>query len=1209
MNCGDVVEGKVIEICQDYVLIQLSCGTARLPRELLDFEACPGDELMDLVVTHVSPQGEITLQPHVDEEEEIQETPVMKGKGRGCGYLPQHPVSNSESTCIYSIQQLLDLRPRDGGGRSQTSDARSPRSRAREQWPEPPQRSVSRRSRRRNENGKSGGKGESKGKTKKDGALHGGRSSGLMPDLPQLQAEAPWLPPAMPAAPPAPAPPPQASQESAQMRSLLSALKKASADLPPDVQAAMQKLNQDDGKTMTKQLHAAVSNLGNAKKSLAELSLARANLHTGWNSFLEAAITRWQRYSEEFTQQDQDLAGQIEKAKEAVKVCKENFRSLQKSEGVAKDDTAEVISDEEELTVPSKVDEHMSQMQQSLMALKGGMEEELRPSCQSSGKQRSAKKVHFDNFVGLRMSKSAQVADFTVAHDLLGSWSEKPWRLRPSIAAEAMDTTWLMQTGLETRHQMSSASSNTQSDQLSEDIIAWLDGVGCHSPSRSQVIMSHGLSERSVGTRSFVLEDPRPSAFLAQLRATWPEYDDAVLRAHLVLPQPVDLTPQRHIVVEFLIHGFADPLTPTLEESIVWGAFGQTDLKRAAAYHEARLHHSDVTSPFASLCKRAQYICTVRAQGKVLPLDFARSICSGALIQLHAYPPCLHEPIEQPVPISGLAPFFADSAELLGSFQLPVITWRVHLLQADGYHGPSESIVPASNLAAPLAVVDFARSIWISVPLSAMTYAGLSWAGDFDHAIQEFIIFDPESIGFPCLIRVWIDPEADIPLPPPVAALLPAVCTLRGIVEAIDALWLLENTAISVEVSDGFLTYDHSDRFRPRHGATYIVLVKPVITDEMSSLQTMTARTHLDLNVGVRHGDRSPVELGFCDGMPSRLRLIDEWVEQTTLPESFANEPENQAILDETEPLLIIDGWERLLHLLTEAFNQVEELQLTMHGLFWTDIGCRFAFARPDIPSIREAVIRSWEDFLRENLVGYLHLIVPQERLQVNEITLIVEMRLPHAEPPEDGAPILRRITWHYLESDPQVLAVYQTSGMSRSGFLAQAGLAPLCLAPDSRQCNLHVEKRIQLPFSPVILQPGSLVEIFLHGVETEDASHDEAGLMQQPKPSLSPDLIPIRLLGLNYVNTLFHANQDESLIIQLRQNWPLATSRPENLEAVHYVACPPATSGLQQEHFYLIQQREDRFSQIHTNDVLLLVTISFTAPDRSKIQKLRVLL
>ena len=323
----------------------------------------------------------------------------------------------------------------------------------------------------------------------------------------------------------------------------------------------------------------------------------------------------------------------------------------------------------------------------------------------------------------------------------------------------------------------------------------------------------------------------------------------------------------------------------------------------------------------------------------------------------------------------------------------------------------------------------------------------------------------------------------------------------------------------------------------------------------------MISRNHLDLDVDPQLRALASAEVDLCYDKPSRLRLLDEWIEQTTLPLSLVNEPGEQAIVEGEEPLLIIDEWERLQHLLAEDFNQVEELQLTMHGLFWTDIGCRFASSRPDIPSIREAVIRSWEDYFHGDLVGYLHLTIPQERLQINELQLIVEMRSPHTAPPEDGAPILRRITWHYLECDPQVLAVYQTSGMARSAFLAQAGLAQLCLAPDSRQCNLHIEKRIQLPFSPIILQPGSLVEIFLHGVDTDGESNDEAGFMQRPKPSFSPDLIPIRLLGLNYVNALFHANQNEALITQLRRNWPLSTSRPENLEAVHYVACPPGLS------------------------------------------------
>ena len=177
---------------------------------------------------------------------------------------------------------------------------------------------------------------------------------------------------------------------------------------------------------------------------------------------------------------------------------------------------------------------------------------------------------------------------------------------------------------------------------------------------------------------------------------------------------------------------------------------------------------------------------------------------------------------------------------------------------------------------------------------------------------------------------------------------------------------------------------------------------------------------------------------------------------------------------------------------------------------------------------------------------------------------------------------------------------------MSLFAFLAQAGLSQLCLAPESNQCNLHIEGRIQLPLLPVILQPGSLVEIFLHGPDIDDNSYDESTLMQQPKPSRSPDLIPLRLLGLNYLNVLFYANQEEALMTQLRRSWPLP-GNPVNLEAVHFVACPPTTLSSNQEHVYLLQQREDRFFQAHTNDVLILVTISFTAPDRSRIQKARV--
>ena len=175
-----------------------------------------------------------------------------------------------------------------------------------------------------------------------------------------------------------PSAPQPAPLENAQVKNLLSALKKVSADLPPEVQAAMQKMHGDDDKQLTKQLHSAVSQLGNSKKALADLSAARSNLHSSWNTFLESAITRWVRYSEEFTQQDKDLAAQIEKAKETMKACKEHFKSLQALEGPPSSAPAEVISDEEDSALPSKVDVHMQQMQDSLKLLKGEMEEELR---------------------------------------------------------------------------------------------------------------------------------------------------------------------------------------------------------------------------------------------------------------------------------------------------------------------------------------------------------------------------------------------------------------------------------------------------------------------------------------------------------------------------------------------------------------------------------------------------------------------------------------------------------------------------------------------------------------------------------------------------------------------------------------------------------------------------------------------------------------
>ena len=84
--------------------------------------------------------------------------------------------------------------------------------------------------------------------------------------------------------------------------------------------------------------------------------------------------------------------------------------------------------------------------------------------------------------------------------------------------------------------------------------------------------------------------------------------------------------------------------------------------------------------------------------------------------------------------------------------------------------------------------------------------------------------------------------------------------------------------------------------------------------------------------------------------------------------------------------------------------------------------------------------------------------------------------------------------------------------------------------------------------------------------------------------------------------------NLDEPLAQQLRDNWPLPRHQARDLLAVHFVPFPPTTIGSADEQLYLLELNDDRFTQVHTDDVLVLFSLSFTAPDSVKTQKIRVL-
>ena len=124
--------------------------------------------------------------------------------------------------------------------------------------------------------------------------------------------------------------------------------------------------------------------------------------------------------------------------------------------------------------------------------------------------------------------------------------------------------------------------------------------------------------------------------------------------------------------------------------------------------------------------------------------------------------------------------------------------------------------------------------------------------------IQNFIAFDSETAGVPCLIQVSIEDHL-LPTPPPVAAALPLTCTVQDVVASINALWIFDVIGVSITVFDGILTFDAEDRFRPRLGNSYTIHVHASGGDEISTLQIQQCKRH---ELTCRDCGKLPVEAG-----------------------------------------------------------------------------------------------------------------------------------------------------------------------------------------------------------------------------------------------------------------------------------------------------------------------------------------------------------
>ena len=491
-------------------------------------------------------------------------------------------------------------------------------------------------------------------------------------------------------------------------------------------------------------------------------------------------------------------------------------------------------------------------------------------------------------------------------------------------------------------------------------------------------------------------------------------------------------------------------------------------------------------------------------------------------------PPRFHEPVTYIEYFSGMPSFFEDSIAMLREVHTPSVLWRFHVLSPEGYRGVAEVNAFISSVASPTAVADMAFAQRNLELFGALTYAGFH---RLETVIQNLIAFDPEGTGVPCLIQTSIEDHLDLPillrrwLPCRWRArfrtsLLPSMpCGFMTLLlllfpsRSLTAFWLLMLKTVSVLDSGG---------------------------DEISTLQIQQCKRH---ELTCRDFGKLPVEAG------SRWRHV---------PESLFHCPTSRWVDWADHCWTASHHW----RMGAAAPSPCWRLRRWWGGPAFGD-----AWASLDWSWLPLHVSSAWH--CEHSGCCYPSLgRLPTERLrwlsspghstgalasQGASVDCRNETTYRRSSPVEE---FQFYVASHYLRDAPQQMAVYQTSSMSLYAFLAQAGLSQVCLAPASRQCSLYPEKNFQSPLSPVVLRPGSLAEIFLHGIDVT---------MRVMRLALCSNLSLLVLLTSSLLGCWDWTMWTRwSKSTRMKPWWlscegavlylPADSSHPDNLEAVHFV-------------------------------------------------------
>lgn len=230
------------------------------------------------------------------------------------------------------------------------------------------------------------------------------------PAVPTTYQEAPWL-----MAPPPPIPPvgfaPANAEPStatstaaeARLKSMYALLERHQEGLPPEIQKEMQEAKVQEGEVAIKSLHKQVTALGKARTELRNANAARFNLHASWRSFLVEQVAKWQAFSQQFQQQETQMAERVNNARAALDTAKSNLAAskslLHKSDqGLDQSETVTVSDDDEDTretkeaanSSAKKIADSLQNLGESLKTLSANADEMMEAEQQACKRQRTS---------------------------------------------------------------------------------------------------------------------------------------------------------------------------------------------------------------------------------------------------------------------------------------------------------------------------------------------------------------------------------------------------------------------------------------------------------------------------------------------------------------------------------------------------------------------------------------------------------------------------------------------------------------------------------------------------------------------------------------------------------------------------------------------------------------------------------------------------